>query len=161
MRSKINLKAIIMRKIIFKSLTLLVLLSFVASCATIFTGTKDTIRFNSNPEGATVYIDGIEVCKTPCSVPVKRSISDKDIEFKLDGYKTRMFTLDKEFNVVSVINLGFLVGWAIDAATGSIMKYDRKSYELDLEKDNTRAFMNPHKIEIDTENKSVNVYVQK
>lgn len=150
-----------MKRIIFRATALLILVSFICSCATIFTGTKDTIRFSSNPEGATVFIDGVEVCKTPCSVPVKRSLSDKDVEFKLDGYKTRMFTLDKEFNVVSVINLGFLVGWAIDAATGSIMKYDRKSYEIDMEKGNARALMNPNRIEIDTKTKNVNVYVQK
>lgn len=129
-----------------------------SSCATIFTGTKDRIQFNSNPAGATVLIDGIEVCKTPCSASVKRSLSDKDAEFKLDGYKTRIITLDRTFNAVSILNLGGIWGWAIDAATGSLMKYDRKSYDIQLDKKMTS--LNANKIEIDTTNKTVAIYTQ-
>jgi hypothetical protein len=81
-----------------------------------------------------VYKDGLELCKTPCRIPIKRSLNYVDIEFKLDGYETRLFSPDKEFNIVSVTNLGYLLGCAIDASTGSIMKYDRKSNELELKK---------------------------
>ncbi len=133
----------------------------MTSCATIFTGSKDTIRFNSNPTGAKVYIDGLEVCTTPCSVKVKRSLSDKMAEIKLNGYQTRIITLDKKFNVVSILNLGGILGWAIDAATGSIMKYDRKGYDLTLEKDKSISSLlkNPSKIDINTQTETVNVYV--
>lgn len=130
----------------------------VTSCATIFTGTKDRITFNSTPEGATIYIDGVEQCKTPCTMQVKRSISDTDVEFKLGGYETRLITLSKEFNVVSVINLGNLLGWAIDAATGSVMKYDRKSYDITLESKKT-SMINPTRIDIDTQKNTVALYV--
>lgn len=144
-----------------KLLILTVLTTFLmTSCATIFTGTKDTLTFNSKPEGASVYIDGLEVCKTPCTTQVKRSLSDKIAEIKLDGYETRVITLDREFNVVSVINLGSLIGWGIDAATGSIMKYGKKGYEIELEKDNKTSLLeNPTKIEINTKDKNVAVYV--
>lgn len=132
----------------------------MTSCATIFTGTKDTIRFDSNPQGAKVYIDGLEVCKTPCTTQVKRSLSDKLAEIKLDGYETRVITLDRKFNAVSIINLGSLIGWGIDAATGSLMKYDKKGYDIELEKDNrTSLLQNPSKIEINTDTKIVDVYV--
>lgn len=130
----------------------------MTSCATIFTGTKDRITFNSTPEGATIYIDGVEQCKTPCTMQVKRSISDTDVEFKLGGYETRLITLSKEFNVVSVINLGNLLGWAIDAATGSVMKYDRKSYDITLESKKT-SMINPTRIDIDTQKNTVALYV--
>jgi len=133
---------------------------FMTSCATIFTGTKDTIRFDSTPQGTKVYIDGLEVCKTPCTTQVKRSLSDKLAEMKLDGYETRVITLDREFNAVSIINLGFLIGWGIDAATGSLMKYDKKGYDIELEKDNRTSMLeNPSKIEINTDTKIVDVYV--
>lgn len=62
----------------------------MTSCATLFTGTKDRITFNSTPSGATIYIDGVEQCKTPCTMKVKRSINDTGVEFKLDGYETRV-----------------------------------------------------------------------
>lgn len=131
----------------------------MSSCATIFTGTRDTIYFNSSPEGATVYKDGLELCKTPCRVPVKRKLTDVDIEYRLDGYEARIFTLDREFNVVSVINLGNLLGWGIDAATGSIMKYDRKAYELDLKRDNRTSDLNPKEIHINSIANTVDIYV--
>ena len=42
----------------------------MTSCGSIFTGTKDAIMFNSTPENAKLYIDGFEVCNTPCTIHV-------------------------------------------------------------------------------------------
>ncbi len=131
---------------------------FMTSCATILTGTNDRITFNSNPSGATIYIDGVEQCKTPCTMNVTRSIGDTDVEFKLDGYETRLITLSKEFNVVSILNLGNLLGWGIDAVSGAVMKYDRKVYDITLDKKST-SMINPIKINIDTQNNVVELYV--
>lgn len=130
----------------------------MTSCATVFTGTKDRITFNSTPEGATIYIDGVEQCTTPCTMKVKRSISDTDVEFKLDGYETRLITLSKEFNIISVINLGNLFGWGIDALSGSLMKYDKKTYNLKLDAKTANA-INPTRINIDTQNNLVELFV--
>jgi hypothetical protein len=133
---------------------------FMTSCATIFTGTKDRITFNSTPAGATIYKNGVEQCKTPCTLNVKRSLNDTDIEYKLDGYETKLITLDKEFNVVSVINLGNLLGWGIDALSGAIMKYDQKVYDITLSKNNKTSMINPSKINFDTKRNVVELYVQ-
>jgi len=132
-----------------------------SSCATIFTGTKDRIAFNSSPSGAIVYLDGIEQCKTPCSVKVKRGIDDKDVEIKLDGYETRIFELDKEFNIVSVLNLGNLLGWGIDVLSGAVYKYDRKTYDFTLTKSNKTSNIYPSRINIDTNKNMVELYVFK
>lgn len=109
------------------------------SCATIFTGTKDTIRFESQPAGAKVRIEGIDVGRTPVDAVVKRSISDKTATMTLEGYDSRTFELSKEFNAISILNLFGLVGWAIDAATGSLMKYDQKLYNIELEPGKTTS----------------------
>ena len=132
----------------------------MTSCASIFTGTKDRITFNSTPAGATIYKDGVEQCKTPCTVLLKRSLGDTEIEYKLDGYETRIITLDKKFNVISVINLGNLIGWGIDALTGAIMKYDKKVYDITLSKNNKTSMIKPSKINFDTNKKVVEIYVQ-
>ena len=130
------------------------------SCATIFTGTKDRITFNSNPQGAVIYKDGVEQCKTPCTLKVRRSMNETDMEFKLDGYETRLITLDKAFNTVSVVNLGNLLGWGVDALTGAVMKYDRKSYDIELSKSSRTSQINPARVDINTETKVVDLYVQ-
>ena len=121
-----------MKKVILLTLSALLL----GSCATLFTGTKDTLTFESNPSGAEVYIDGLYVCITPCTVDVTRSISEERVEFKLDEYEIRVIELDREFNVVTILNLftGGIIGFGIDALTGAMFKYDKKSYDIDLKK---------------------------
>ena len=129
---------------------LLIALFLMTGCATIFTGTKDRIAFSSTPSGATIYKDGLEICTTPCNYRIKRSLNDTEVEFKLDGYETRLITLDKEFNLVSIINLGNLLGWGIDALSGAVMKYDRKSYYLKLSKEKTASLLQPSRIDLDS-----------
>ena len=146
-----------MKKITF---LISVICLLMASCATIFTGTKDRITFNSTPSGATIYKDGVEQCKTPCDLRVKRKLDDSEIEYKLDGYQTRLITLDKEFNVISVINLGNLLGWGIDALSGAMMKYDKKVYDITLSKDNKVSVTNPSKINFDTKKNVAEIFVQ-
>ena len=144
-----------------KILTFFIALVLMTGCATIFTGTKDRIAFSSTPSGATIYKDGVEICTTPCNYRIKRSINDTDVEFKLDGYETRLITLDKEFNLVSIINLGNLLGWGIDALSGAVMKYDRKSYDLKLTKEKSASLLQPSRIDIDTQGNTVTLTVQK
>lgn len=130
------------------------------SCATIFTGTKDPLFFNSDPGGATVYIDGLEVCTTPCTTNIKRSISEKLVEFRMEGYETKVIALDRKFNIVSIINLIDPLGWAIDAATGSLMRYDQKGYEVELDKERPIASIQKvHRMEVNSETKTIEVYV--
>ena len=150
MRRKIKLWSICS----FIVLTALIL----SSCATLFTGTKDKITFNSTPPGAMVSINGVQQGVTPLTTKVKRNLNDTDVELKLDGYETKLITLSKEFNIISVINLGNLIGWGIDALSGSVMKYDQKSYDITLD-DQKTAVINPNKINIDTENNIVELYV--
>lgn len=146
-----------MKKIYFYLIAIILVFQFT-SCATMFTGTKDTIYFESEPAGARVLIDGIEVCKTPCSASVKRSLNSKRVEFRLDNYKTRILTLENEFNTVGVLNIFTgCIGFAIDLATGSFMKYDRRAYNVELEE--KLSSIDPKVIEIDTKNKTIDFYV--
>ena len=132
----------------------------MTGCATIFTGTRDRISFVSTPSGAVIYKDGVEICTTPCNYNVKRSLNDTEVEFKLDGYETRLITLDKEFNLVSIINFGNLFGWGIDALSGSLMKYDRKAYDLKLTQEKSASLVQPSRIDIDTKSNKVTLTVQ-
>ena len=122
-----------------KKLTVLVVTTifFLSSCATIFTGTKDKITFKSTPSGASVRINGVEECTTPCTVKVKRSMDDTEVELKLDSYETRLIKLSKKFNFVSAFNLTNLLAWGIDVITGAVMKYDRKEYDITLDNNKT------------------------
>ena len=107
---------------------------FFAGCATLFTGTHDEVIIRSEPEGARIFIDGLEEGRTPAYLDIKRpGIGDTEVELRLDGYETRTFVLRKEFNAVSVINLTCLICWAVDVATGSVTKYRPLGYDVELD----------------------------
>lgn len=107
---------------------------FWAGCATVFTGTEDEIYINSDPEGARIFVDGIERGQTPDYLYIKRTIGSREITLKLNGYEARTFYLQKEFNAVSLLNILIPVGFIVDAATGSLMKYQPKGYDISLDR---------------------------
>lgn len=118
-----------------KYVGLVMLTLITASCATIFTGTKDDINIDSKPEQAGIYINGIKRGETPSTVSVKRPGLDKTyVVLKKDGYKNRRFLLESKFNAVSVINLGSVLGWGVDILSGAVKKYDRHNYVMKLDK---------------------------
>lgn len=132
----------------------------LSSCATVLTGTYNKVSFNSNPEGAKIYKDGVEMCVTPCTVPIRKQYNKTNIEFKLDGYKTRIITLNKRFDVVSILNLTNPLFWGVDVIGGAIVQYDTRAYyiELDYEKLST---IKANVISIDTKNKTASVFIVK
>ncbi|WP_316804622.1 PEGA domain-containing protein [Pedobacter nototheniae] len=104
-----------------------------SSCATVFTGSKQTVQINSIPPAADIEVDGIKVGVTPMAVPLKKGFTGQTLSLKLDGYETKTFQPGTTFNPVAVLNLIGLFGFAIDAATGAMMKYDPKVHEIKLE----------------------------
>lgn len=62
--------------------------------------------------------------------------------------------------MISIINLGNPIGWGIDILSGSIMRYDRKSYDLNLSPDAMAALENAKEIHINSEEKTVDIYVE-
>lgn len=122
----------------------LALVSFVvfSGCATIFTGTTDEVRIDSDPPGARIFIDGIERGETPDTIEIKRSgIGNREVTLRLDGYEPYTFVLQKEFNAVSVINLFNPLFWAVDVATGSVTRYSPLGYDMTLEESSGQAML--------------------
>jgi len=107
-----------------------------SSCATLFTGTKDRIYFATEPKGAKVSINGLDQCRTPCDIDVKRKMEGQRVVLKHDGYQHKSIELSQEFNFVSAFNLLNIFFWGVDMITGSIMVYDQKVYDVKLEPGN-------------------------
>lgn len=110
-----------MRKLIS---SLLVLSFFIfCSCATIISGSRQTVRFTSNPSAATVFINEVEIGKTPVFKSLKRN-QEYDVVIKLDGYQPYHTSLVRQFNewFLGNIILGGLIGLVIDPITGAIYK---------------------------------------
>jgi len=104
----------------------------MSSCATLLTGTKQTVQINSTPQGAKVQVDGIDRGATPTSIKLKRSSDGQTITLNKEGFETKTFQPETSFNSISILNLFNVFFWGIDAATGALWKYDPKVYQIEL-----------------------------
>ncbi|MFB6230178.1 MAG: PEGA domain-containing protein [Salinibacter sp.] len=105
----------------------------LVGCATLFSGTSDQIKFESEPSGAEVVIDGIERGTTPTTITVSRDINDKRVTLQKEGYSDKVFRLQKEFATVAILNLGNPLFWGIDVLTGALFKYKPLRYNMELD----------------------------
>lgn len=123
-----------------RTLTFVLLALIMSSCATIFTGMRQNVNIESNPPGARIYIDGRDMGTTPATVKVHKDfdvLSDggKDIKLLMEGYEDDYF-LDATLNPVAILNVTNLLAWAIDCATGAVMRFDKhQSIDLTLPPD--------------------------
>lgn len=144
-----------------RKLTILMMISVMlltTSCASIFTGAKRQVLFESDPSGAKVFVNGFEKGKTPVQIKVA---ADDRVDFKLDDYKERVVVMDSKFNLVAILNGFSIIGWGVDALTGSLKRVDTKYVKVTLEKDDKIAFLNYMKngeltkVNVDEENKII------
>ena len=113
-----------------KIFTLLLTSILITSCATIFTGGKGRVAMNTpSQSGTTVSVNGIERGTTPIQLKVK---ADDIITFEKEGFETKTVVVDSKFNAVAVLNLFSILGWGIDAITGSLKIPDTKVVNVTL-----------------------------
>lgn len=117
-----------------KHIALALTTCILSSCATILTGTQRPVQIDSFPSGAKVEINGLEYGQTPLTVQLKGSSTAPIITVKADGYETKTIVPPSSFNVISILNLGNLIGWGVDIATGAMWTYDVKYYKVELTK---------------------------
>ncbi len=112
---------------------LLLSLILVTGCATIMTGVRQKIIFNSYPGRAAVLIDEVEVGKTPFQIKLSRN-RNYQVMIKLEGYKTYEVTLKRKFNAWYIGNIAFggIIGLVIDPLTGAIYTLTPKEVNAEL-----------------------------
>ncbi len=120
------------KTIISCSLAITLLLS---SCATVMSGSKQNVKFTSNPSSATVFIDEVEVGKTPFEMKLARK-SEHQVMIKLEGYQTYQTSLTKKLNgwFFGNILIGGLIGIIIDPITGAMYNLTPKEINAEMAK---------------------------
>jgi hypothetical protein len=106
----------------------------LTGCASIVDGNSQSVSFASNPEGATVYVNGAAIGKTPVTISAKRKGSSQPIRFTKEGYT------DVEISLISTVNpwflgnilIGGLLGSTTDGLSGAAFKYEPGSYMVTL-----------------------------
>ena len=116
-----------------KTILLISILALTTSCATMFTGTKQTITIESEPSGATVRVNGINRGTTPLPIELNKGEEGEILTLELEGYKNQSIQPITTFNSLAVLNLLSLIGWAVDYATGAMWMYDPIMYNVILE----------------------------
>ncbi len=105
----------------------------LTACGTIFKGTTQEIVFDSSVSNTKIYIDGIEVCSTPCKAFVDRTADAIQVVGKKKGYENKVITLRSTINRTSYWNLIGIYSWSTDALTGGVWEYKNNHVYLQME----------------------------
>jgi|TARA_B110000495_G_C23029315_1_gene612474 uncharacterized protein YceK len=120
-----------MKKIIM-SLSILSVLILFTGCATVISGTSQTITFDSSPSGAAIFLDGNRIGVTPFTTSLKKN-KYSSFRIELEGYHTISRQLDKEFDIVTLLSIFWDLG-TTDFISGAVYKYGQNSYFVELQK---------------------------
>lgn len=139
-----------------------IIIMLTTSCASIITGSKRKVMFETDPPGAKVFVNGFEKGQTPIQLKVK---AEDRIDFKLDNYKEQVVVMGSKFNLVSIINGFSIIGWGVDALTGSLKRVDTNYVKVTLEYSKKTAFINYMKngnitkVNVDEKNKVIETII--
>ncbi len=106
----------------------------LSSCATLFKGSTDGVKFSSEPAGSKVYVNGDLLGTTPFALELK-SNKTYTIEFKKDGFEPKTVLLNNSVGGGWIVLdiLGGLLPVVIDAATGNWYELDQEHVNAILE----------------------------
>ena len=121
-----------MRRIFLFAICISIVFSLV-SCATVFSGSTSDVSILSDPAGASVSVDGIEVAYTPVTLPLSKK-SSHTIALSADGYNSEYFIISSNAGAGWIV-LDLLAGAVpliVDAATGNWNKLSPDSIAVTL-----------------------------
>ncbi len=116
-----------------KLFVLVVVAVLFSGCALIFKGDSSRVTFNSNPQGASVLIDGNSIGLTPTEALLKTNRS-YNVTFRLSGQQERTYILNNRVGTLWIVLdvLGGLFPLIIDAATGAWYEFDDTNINVTL-----------------------------
>lgn len=103
-----------------------------SGCATLFSGTSQSLQVSSEPPGARVFVNGSLAGNTPTTVTMKKG-DPVTIVGQYPGLPDATVVLGKQLDTIAVLNLFDLVGWLIDVSTGAMWKFDRDRVVLQFQ----------------------------
>ena len=119
-----------MNRKVFSFLTVIALYGVIivtmGACATIMSGTKQNVSFNTDPQGAKVLVNGQDKGVTPVTVKVPRK-KQAVYTFEHAGYVDGIITEKGRLNSWFLGNV-FVIGFIVDGATGAMWKFDESVF---------------------------------
>ena len=116
-------------------------LLLTGGCASIVSGTKQEVSFQSTPDEATVTVGGRVLGRTPIAMQLDKK-SGQMVVFSKDGYKPAVMDLSTDVDpwFFGNILLGGLIGSTVDGLSGAIHKYAPNQYHVTLEKQDVSMY---------------------
>lgn len=105
----------------------------LSGCASVLKGVEQKMIFKSDPEGATVFVDGLKKGQTPLTVKLRKD-EYKRVTLKKKGYQDHVILLQKRFDKIGLINIVLPTGFTTDASTGAMFAYVPGSFYINLVK---------------------------
>ncbi|HVB79518.1 MAG TPA: PEGA domain-containing protein [Candidatus Binataceae bacterium] len=100
-------------------------------CATLIHGSHQTIPITSDPPGAQLNIGGSQYI-TPADVSLARDQEYQAIVTK-PGYETQTMEIHSSFSAATLVDLIFIIPWAVDLADGAAYSLEPETVELRLQ----------------------------
>ena len=102
------------------AIVLIPMIALTTGCASIVKGTTQTVPIGSDPEGADIIVNSLNVGTTPAEVELQRK-RDHQITISKPGYAPATVPVLKSVGgaVWGNILAGGLIGWGVDAASGA------------------------------------------
>ena len=122
----------------------------LTSCMTICKGTKTKVQVDARNVDTPVKLmwdsKVVRDVYLPYTIKVRRNYKPTTLVAKAEGYQDASVLIDKKFDAASIWNIVWPVGFAVDAATGSIMKPEKKNYTIYFQPQEVRE-ENPVRVE--------------
>ena len=125
-----------MQRSVVRSSLLFSMAISITSCATLISGSMQTVKVSSNPSGATVKVEpGFYEVKTPAELSLKRKEGPYRLTIAMDGYEPVQAYLKASTNgwLWGNILFGGIIGIIIDYSTGAATALSPTEVHADLE----------------------------
>lgn len=110
-------------------------LALSTGCATILKGSRESLMIVSEPSGAKVQINGVDVGNTPLTTRV-HGTEDQMIQVRKEGYETRSIIVASSVGAGWIV-VDFFCGvlpLLVDAVTGDWKSLDQNNVSVALDK---------------------------
>lgn len=104
----------------------------LTGCATVLQGTSQSIMVDSDPRGATVFVDGQQRGITPTSFTLQKGRREQVIRVEHDGYRVQQRPLTTSYDPVAILNIFWDLS-TTDLITGAAWQYQPNSYFFRLD----------------------------
>jgi len=119
---------------LISGLAVVALSLLISGCATVLSGSTQSLSIDSDPSGAAVRLDGQQVGETPWNGVVKKKRNLR-VNLEKPGYTNEQVTISGSFNPIAVLSILLWDLGTTDFITGAMWEYSPDSFYFKMRKE--------------------------